>query len=116
MKITVWARTGDVTIDTNGSEPKAVAELLRELQRPEKARQAPAEPAPEMVEEARLSEVKFAVWEWLVAHDAETGRSIQEVADGIGRHYDVASNHLRELVNTGVVYRVSRGLYRAGEG
>ena len=117
MKIVV-ALNGEVSIESNGTDPKTVAELIRELQHPSKKKKAAPAPAPEPeVEEVSLSSAQLETWQWLVDNDSMmAGRSAADVAAALDINVPAAQHRLSMLVKNGMAHRVSRGLYRPGEG
>lgn len=118
MKIIV-ALNGEISIETNGSDPKAIAALIRELHKPAKKTKtapAPAEPVDTgLAVDPAVSPQQMQTWQWLVNNDAPTGRSAQDLADALGLENGTAGLRLSRLVQNGLAHKVSRGLYRAGD-
>lgn len=55
------------------------------------------------------------VWTWLAANDTPEGHTAIELAPLFGTTVPAMAVRVRQLVKRGVIHRVSRGHYRAGE-
>jgi len=109
MKITV-APTGEISVETNGSNPADVAALLREIQRPATPDRSDDTPV-------SLNDMQGALYDWLVTHDAPMGIHTAAVAKHFGISNGAARHRLYKLVEMGLAKSVGltprAGLYRA---
>jgi hypothetical protein len=62
-----------------------------------------------------LSPALQEVWAWLAANDTPKGHTAVELAPLFEATVPAMSVRVRQLVERGVIHRVSRGHYRAGE-
>lgn len=62
-----------------------------------------------------LSPALQEVWTWLAANDTPEGHTAIELAPLFGATVPAMAVRVRQLVKRGVIHRVSRGHYRAGE-
>lgn len=108
MKITI-SPTGEISMETNGSNAAEIAAVIRELQQPKEDK--PKGPAP-----VTLGTTMAATWDFLVDNDNPKGIHIQAVAQHFGINKDTAGQRLVQLFNEGYAERVSIGRYRATDG
>jgi hypothetical protein len=102
MNITV-AANGDISIDTNGTNPKEVVALLNEFTKNQGLNN----------QQPSLNDLQYETWEYLVENDCKRGVAVA----GLARDKDVtngtASQRMITLARGGHAYRVSSGHYRA---
>ena len=109
MRVTV-SPTGEISIESNGSKPADVAEMVRELRKQEpKDEPAPAEPT----RPVSLNDIQGAVYDWLVANDNPHGVHVGAVARQFNLTNGAAGSRLERLLKMGFVQRVGAGRYRA---
>lgn len=117
-----------VSVEINGVELKLDGEVdetvdfVSKLQaKGQKIQQERAEVRAARVEKAvELNKVQFALWEYLVDNDCETGLPIAAVhrhfqEQGDKANEDAIGQRLATLARQGYAYRPGRGRYRAKE-
>lgn len=112
----------------NGAQAGVSSTLVRDYVEPAKPRpkskrkprrrsHAPMGPsqAAEISSAMSLPPALQEVWGWLAANDTAEGHTAIELAPLFGATVPAMAVRVRELVKRGVIHRVSRGHYRAGE-
>lgn len=102
----------DGKLDFEVDGPKEAATLARALQGKREAKEREHKHA---VERVRLAPQQEATWAWLVAHDRPTGQPVDQLARELEISHSAATGRLQGLLRLGVVHKVKRGHYRAGE-
>lgn len=69
----------------------------------------------ELVETVEIPKKQADAWNWLVANDIQKGRSVAEIAKGLGIKREAAIWRMNKLIAKGLAHRVRRGFYRSGE-